>query len=84
MSRAAEKKVYSCAGKVRHETYSLALQASKRKPHGRDSARWPYRCRVCNGFHVGSGLPRTGQMRKSRAAPEIDDDTDRETVANHD
>jgi hypothetical protein len=38
-----------CDGKVRFDSAALAHKASIRK-----TARFPYRCETCGGFHAGS------------------------------
>lgn len=44
-----------CDGKERFKTYELAGRVKERQRKRRDSQRLQvYRCRSCNGFHIGN------------------------------
>lgn len=47
--------VAGCTGKVRH-TYATAEYAAKRARRRWHTPLRAYRCRLCRGWHVGSGL----------------------------
>jgi hypothetical protein len=47
-----------CDGKQRFETYRLAEEVAKRSRRRRESNRHVYRCRHCDGFHIGSQIGR--------------------------
>lgn len=48
----------SCAGKVRHESPSMAKTISRKRKYGGRKHVNVYSCRFCGGWHVGRGEDR--------------------------
>lgn len=57
-------RVAACAGKERFDTPQLANKVAKRRSQRRKREE-PYRCPMCNGFHLGSPTPKV--LTKVRA-----------------
>lgn len=47
-----------CDGKQHFDTYAMAEEVARRSRRRRNSNRHVYRCRNCNGFHIGSQIGR--------------------------
>jgi hypothetical protein len=54
MVTATNRKLASCAGKERFNTYRRARQVGKRVAQRRHEAIAPYPCQFCGGFHLGT------------------------------
>lgn len=60
---ASELCASGCAGKERFATFTLADQVAKRGTRQR-MRRQPYRCSLCQGFHLGT--PSLGSKKKQQ------------------
>ena len=45
-----------CDGKWRFETYGFAEKVAMRSRRKGETNRHVYKCRSCNGFHIGSSV----------------------------
>lgn len=63
--------IVQCEGKVRFATYRLAARIARKQTERHGERYEPYRCRHCQGLHIGSGAakpkPEPKPERYSRA-----------------
>lgn len=63
-------RVIQCEGKARFVTYRIAARVARRQSHRDGEPYEPYRCRYCNGLHIGTKAdkpkPRPEYERMSR------------------
>lgn len=50
-----------CEGKRQFDSYAIASEVAKRSRRRRETNRHVYRCRHCNGFHIGSQVKAAGR-----------------------
>lgn len=68
-ARPDQGRVVQCEGKVRFATYRLAARVARKQTQRHGERYEPYRCRHCQGIHIGSGVakPEPKPERFSRA-----------------
>lgn len=57
----------NCDGKQRFDSYGFAEKLAKRSRQRGETNRTVYKCRACNGFHIGSSVGRA-QRRQVEVA----------------
>lgn len=60
----------SCEGKARFDTWAEAVHSTHPKTH-RAKRYQPYKCRICNGYHVGNP-PKIKTRSRQRMIEELE------------
>ena len=65
----AEGEARGCGGKRIYETFKVAAKLAKRQRRERHTTVEPYRCKVCQRYHIGEPQHRDGLPRISKSRP---------------
>lgn len=65
----ADGEARGCGGKRIYETFKVASKLAKRQRRDRHTNVEPYRCKVCQRYHIGEPQHRDGLPRISKSRP---------------